>query len=313
MIARLVRMLVMFQLISVVLLSLPIYTYFLPGKFGLSIALGVCIVLFARAVITANTFLLSRRYGSPIPSSAQVGPFAAARLFFIEFVSTMQSSSWTMAFCNFETRCVADPASLPVLLIHGYGCNSGYWHAMSKALTEARISHHAVTLEPLLVSIDDYVPAIRQAISQLQADYGTGRHDRIILVGHSMGGLACRAYLRAHGDQGIAALITIGTPHSGTAIANHGIGTNAEQMAMTRCVTGFDSSPWLQALSESETPRHRALITSIYSYHDNIVAPQSSSHLDGANNIALNGIGHVALALNKQVQRLVVKHILAAT
>ena len=39
-----------------------------------------------------------------------------------------------MAFCSFEHWTEGDPAMPPVLLIHGYGCNSGYWHSMSRAL-----------------------------------------------------------------------------------------------------------------------------------------------------------------------------------
>ena len=43
----------------------------------------------------------------------------------------MISSSWSMPFCSFNQRVSMQPRGLPVLLIHGYGCNSGYWHAMS--------------------------------------------------------------------------------------------------------------------------------------------------------------------------------------
>ncbi|PIW26892.1 MAG: hypothetical protein COW30_13000 [Rhodospirillales bacterium CG15_BIG_FIL_POST_REV_8_21_14_020_66_15] len=43
---------------------------------------------------------------------------------------------------------------------------------------------------------------------------------RVILVGHSMGGLAARAYLQAHDYGGdVAALVTIGTPHQGSVVA----------------------------------------------------------------------------------------------
>jgi len=41
--------------------------------------------------------------------------------------------------------------------------------------------------------------------------------DRVILVGHSRGGLVCRGYLRRHRDNpDVAALVTAGTPHKGT-------------------------------------------------------------------------------------------------
>jgi len=43
---------------------------------------------------------------------------------------------------------------------------------------------------------------------------------RVVLVGHSMGGLASRAYLQAHYYQGnVSGLVTIGTPHLGSVVA----------------------------------------------------------------------------------------------
>jgi hypothetical protein len=66
-------------------------------------------------------------------------------------------------------------------------------------------------------------------------------------------------------------------------------------------------------LAASEDAQTRALFVSIYSHQDNIVAPQTSSHLPGATNIELHGIGHVALALDAKVQSLVVAEIRKAS
>ena len=69
------------------------------------------------------------------------------------------------------------------------------------------------------------------------------------------------------------------------------------------------SSEWLQKLAATEEPSTRAVILSIYSHHDNIVSPQISSHLPGAENVAISGIGHVALALDPTIQARVVAEI----
>ncbi|GAA5230893.1 hypothetical protein GCM10025794_25590 [Massilia kyonggiensis] len=45
----------------------------------------------------------------------------------------------------------------------------------------------------------------------------------------------------------------------------------------------------------------RARIVSIYTHHDNIIAPQDSSVLPGARNLAFGGVGHVALGSNPRV------------
>jgi len=43
--------------------------------------------------------------------------------------------------------------------------------------------------------------------------------DKVILVGHSMGGLAAREYIRQFGGDDVAKLVTIGTPHLGSTAA----------------------------------------------------------------------------------------------
>ena len=69
---------------------------------------------------------------------------------------------------------------------------------------------------------------------------------------------------------------------------------------------------WLRKLDESEGEATRKLFVSIYSHQDNIVAPQTSSELKGARNIAFRGIGHVALALHPMIQASVLAEIRAA-
>jgi pimeloyl-ACP methyl ester carboxylesterase len=60
--------------------------------------------------------------------------------------------------------------------------------------------------------IDAYADGIARRIDEVLAATGTS----LILVGHSMGGLASRAYLRRHGVAKVARLITLGSPHQGT-------------------------------------------------------------------------------------------------
>ena len=156
--------------------------------------------------------------------------------------------------------------------------------------TRERISHASIDLEPVAGSIDDYAPLIEARVRELCAATGAGR---IAIVAHSMGGLAARAWMRAYGNARVARLVTLGTPHHGTALARFGPGANAVQMRR--------GSAWLRALAAAEPPEVRARIVSIYTHHDNIVAPQDSSVLPGACNIAFGGVGHVALGSNPRV------------
>jgi triacylglycerol esterase/lipase EstA (alpha/beta hydrolase family) len=205
-----------------------------------------------------------------------------------------------MARARAGTRIYPDSPHPPVLLLHGYGCNSGYWAHLTPLLDAARISHATVDLEPVAASIDDYVPLVERAVEALRAGARAGQ---VAIVAHSMGGLVARAWMRTHGRARVARLITLGTPHHGTALARFGLGANAAQMR--------HGAQWLRLLSESEDAATRALVTSIYTHHDNIVSPQTSSELPGARNVEFGGIGHVALGSDRRVLAEVMREISA--
>lgn len=274
----------------------------------LALALGVGAVLLVRMLITANNFVLSARFASPTPETFRLGLGARLRLYGEEFMATMLQSSWFMARGRAVCRIYPDSRTAPVLLLHGYGCNSGYWSHLTPLLDAARISHATLDLEPLMGAIDDYVPLVQRAADQLCAATGALK---LIIVAHSMGGLVARAWLRAYGSARAARVITLGTPHHGTSLANFGVGANASQMRRLPDAEGAPESAWLRALAGAESPATRALITSIFTHHDNIIAPQTSSLLPGARNIAFGGVGHVAMGRNPRILACVMHEIAA--
>jgi len=251
---------------------------------------GIASVMLVRLAINLNNFVLSACFASRTPPEFRLGLAGRLRLLAEEFVSSILTTSWLMP--RGRARMRIHPASdrVPVLLLHGYGCNSGYWARLVPLLDAAGISHASIDLEPVGGSIDDYAAAVERTVEALRAATGARR---VAIVAHSMGGLVARAWMRAHGSARVARLVTLGTPHGGTVLARFGPGANAQQMRR-------DGS-WLQALASSEDPAMRALVTSIYTHHDNIVSPQDSSVLPGARHIAFGGVGHVALGHNPRV------------
>ena len=267
-------------------------------------ALGLGSVALVRLAINANNFLMAARAASPTPPEFRITPGAALRMFREEFSTSMLMTSWHMPRARSHTRIYPGSAALPVLLVHGYGCNSGYWAYLASLLDAARISHATLDLEPLTGDIDSYAARIEEAAGRLCAQAGTAQ---LIIVAHSMGGLAARAWMRVHGAGRLARLITLGTPHHGTCLAAFGLGINAGQMR--RMGVAGPGCAWLSALAGGEAMEARALITSIYSHHDNIIAPQTSSELPGARNLAFGGVGHVALGHNPRVLDAVLREI----
>jgi len=180
---------------------------------------------------------------------------------------------------------------VPVLMIHGYGCNRAVWLPLQKHLAATGHPSDAIDLMPLLGDIDDYARDIAGAVARMTSVHGRTP----VLLCHSMGGLAARALLRQAPEAcTVAHVITLGTPHRGTAMARSGRGHNVRQMAW--------ASPWLRQLAASETPAVRARITSIFSWHDSIVGPAGASWLEGARHISFAAIGHVSLLCDAHVR-----------
>ena len=313
---RLLQLLLVIQALAALGIGLAAVQIFGASRWqGLAAGLGS--VLLARLLINLNNFFMSARHASPTPGAYRLGLTAWLRMFLQEFGASMLQSSWTMPRARAGTRIHPGSGAPPVLLLHGYGCNSGYWSQLLPRLDAAGISHATVDLEPITGDIDGYAPLVEGAVESLRAAAGA---EKVIIVAHSMGGLVARAWMRAHGSARVARLITLGTPHHGTCLAAFGLGLNAAQMrraasgraAPGRAASGRAASgraaraeppecAWLRALAGNEDPAARALVTSIYSHHDNIIAPQTSSELPGARNLPFGGIGHVALGRHPRV------------
>jgi len=284
----LLRLVLLVQAVAVLLIAWMLLHRGTPA-WGALLA-GVVAVALVRLAINMNNFVMASRAASPTPPAYRLGVGARLRMLAEEFRASMLVTSWHVPRGCARMTVHPHGAYVPVLLVHGYGCNSGYWAHLVPLLDREGISHASVDLEPVAGSIDDYAPLLEERVQALCAATGAAR---IAIVAHSMGGLAARAWMRRYGSARVAKVITLGTPHHGTALARFGPGANAVQMRR--------EGPWLRDLAASEGPDVRARIVSIYTHHDNIVAPQDSSVLPGARNIAFGGVGHVALGSNPRV------------
>lgn len=296
MIARITRILLLAQLAVAILVALAIMNRWPQLPVIPAALFGVDVVLLLRAGIVANNFRIASRFSCD-PPRAVAAASALLQMFLGELRATLVSSSWHMPFCRLDPAPTVCGGGLPVLLVHGYGCNSGYWQPMAREFRAAGISFHAVDLEPVLGDIDGYLPQVSRAIDILRA---ATKASQVVIVAHSMGGLVARAWLSENGWQKVTKLITLGTPHQGTGLAQFGIGKNAAQMCSNDNPADPACNPWLARLN-SVPDQRRERIVSLYSTQDNIIAPATSACLPGATNIAFACIGHVALASTASV------------
>lgn len=181
------------------------------------------------------------------------------------------------------------PPRVPVLLVHGYMCNHRTWDDVSRALRAAGHTVLAVNLEPLFASIDHYASTIDAAVADLCKQ--TGYH-QVALVGHSMGGIAIRAWKRKHGTDKVARVLTLGSPHAGTQIDPRPMTSNGRQMLW--------QSNWLATLTASESNATRALMRVALAAQDNIVYPQHAQVLPGVDTTVFEDIAHMQLCLEPE-------------
>lgn len=272
---------------------------------GNAVLLAVGCALVARIGFGLGTYALAWWWRSPVPPSFRRGPVALIRHGVGEIAAIVTAYAVLQPFERAWMGAVGPGlqagARLPVLLVHGYACNRAVWWSLVRALSARGERVHAVSFEPVYGSIDLWVPQVAVRIDELLA--ATGR-ERVVLVTHSMGGLAARAYLRARGGSKVACVITLGAPHHGSLHARLGMGENARQME--------PGSPWLTALAAAESGGLAAPLVSIYSHHDNFVAPQTSAVHPHARNVGLAGVGHVAMFFARPVRKLLLQEIDAA-
>ena len=138
--------------------------------------------------------------------------------------------------------------NLGILLVHGLGGDNTSWYELLELTSDKPLFHYlgnynfdndnGIIFEqaPALLTGQEFIPQytinfsdnqnltfneqgeeIRVAITKILS---TNTCNKIILVGHSMGGIACRAYLNNFGTKNIAGYISVTAPHMGSFLAS---------------------------------------------------------------------------------------------
>jgi pimeloyl-ACP methyl ester carboxylesterase len=186
-------------------------------------------------------------------------------------------------------------ARIPVVLVHGLVDNRSVFTVMRRSLRRRGFTQVCSwNYSPLLADVGRGAADLGAQIERICAQTG---HERVHVVGHSLGGLIARYHVQQQGgDRRIESLVTLGTPHQGSLWA-HVMPTPLVRQLRP-------GSPVLRALAEP-APGCRTRVTAIYSDLDEMVVPTSSGRCDhpdlAARNVLVRGVGHMSLPMHRGV------------
>ncbi|QDN95982.1 hypothetical protein FNV65_06380 [Streptomyces sp. S1A1-8] len=187
-------------------------------------------------------------------------------------------------------------AAIPVLLVRGLSDGASVVSPLRRGLGDCGVGPITV------VGYHAFSPDIRAAARVLgdQVELACARSEAriVVLIGYSLGGLIARYYVqRLGGDAYVPLVITLATPHGGTATA-----LLAPAHPLLRQLR-----PGSGLLTELAEPAAgcRARFVAFYSDLDEAVIPATSGLIDHpdlkARNVLVPGVGHLTLPLHQPV------------
>ena len=257
-------------------------------------AVGVylCVIAF----FVAWYFVLAWIFRARRPRDMQIGVAGTLRLVWFEYWTLAGAAARMLLYRLLVRDPAPAPARLPVLLLHGVLCNAGVWARTVRFLRAAGIAPvYALSYGPPLASIELFAEQVHARIEEIRAATGA---PQVMIVTHSMGALVALAYVRRFGSARVRKLVTIGAPYRGSVHARLMLGTSLAQLR--------PGNAWLTELA-SRAPVDGPPVVSIWSWHDSMVAPQTSARLEGARNVELAGAGHNALLRDPDVLQCVLQ------
>ncbi|WP_326666374.1 esterase/lipase family protein [Streptomyces sp. NBC_00385] len=188
------------------------------------------------------------------------------------------------------------PDRPPVVLLHGFVDNRSVFVLLRRSLARHGWHHlESLNYSPLTCDIRTAAELLGRHIEEICARTG---HREVDIVGHSLGGLIARYYVqRLGGDRRVRTLVTLGTPHGGTAVAPlAGAHPIVRQMR--------SGSVPIEEL-RLPAPGCRTRFVSFWSELDQVIVPVEAACVDHPDldvvNVRVTGVGHLALPVHPAV------------
>jgi pimeloyl-ACP methyl ester carboxylesterase len=189
------------------------------------------------------------------------------------------------------------PAGRPVLCVHGYTQNgTNFWGIRQRLLALGRPSR-AVSMVPGVARMNWYAARLERTLEEVVEQ----REGSVDVICHSMGGVVLRMVLARRPDlaRRVAAAVTLGSPHAGTAAAR-GIPWLPEVQALKRRSVLLAELPPLTELVQR--------VVTVAGTLDTVVYPLDSALVDGAEQVVLP-VGHAGLLTAPAAVEVVVRAV----
>ncbi len=210
-----------------------------------------------------------------------------------ETVATLRSAGWPLARLVHPLPAPPPGDRPPVVLVHGFLGHPDVFRPLTRRLyAEGWSVVVAVGYPSTRLHLDEIAARIGHVARPL-AD----RHGPVHLVGHSLGAVACRAFVKVFGGAPhVRSLVSLGGPHAGTALWRL---TPPILWDVLR-----PDGPWVRRLAEGPEPVPTTVVRSVY---DQQVLPPVRAHLPGVDEHLLSGTGHNGLLWSRAAHEAVVR------
>ena len=188
----------------------------------------------------------------------------------------------------------------PILLIHGWSLNRGcFWLLRRRLLHDGWGPVCCLDYGSLRLDVEGGAARLRTAVDRLTQ---SGAQQPVTLIGHSLGGLVARYYARRYPAPNVRRIVTLGTPHRGTALAAMRGGA-ARKLA--------PGSQFLNTLQAADRVPQQFDVVAISSSFDAMVLPPQNGEYPVAFNIRVDDVGHNALLFSSKVYALISENLSA--
>lgn len=188
-----------------------------------------------------------------------------------------------------------EAAGTPIIMVHGVIDNHSIFTVLRRSLSRRGFGRViSLNYSPLTDDIRRVSRRLAMLVESVCRETG---YERVHIVGHSMGGVIARHYVQClGGDTRVHTLVTLGSPHMGSAYAKVLPHSLARQLR--------PESDFIQELNQPAPGCHTRMIA-IWSELDQVIVPQRNArivHPDlNSRNVFIRGIGHMSLPVDGRV------------